>query len=75
MGDTMLEQTLWLIVRTALWAVVGVVLFSFAFWLMSKLSPFSLRKEIEHDQNVATAIVMGSVILGLAIIVAAVIHG
>jgi uncharacterized membrane protein YjfL (UPF0719 family) len=34
-----------------------------------------LRKEIEHDQNVATAIVMGSVILGLAIIVAAVIHG
>jgi uncharacterized membrane protein YjfL (UPF0719 family) len=36
-----------------------------------KVIPFSVRKEIEEDQNTALAIIMGSVILGLAIIIAA----
>jgi uncharacterized membrane protein YjfL (UPF0719 family) len=42
---------------------------------MGKLSPFSLRKEIEQDHNVAMGIVMGAALLGLAIIVAAAISG
>ena len=37
--------------------------------------PFSIMKEIEHDQNVALGVVMGAILLGLAIIVAAAIHG
>ena len=37
--------------------------------------PFSMRKEIEDDQNTALAIVIGAVILGLAIIIASTIHG
>lgn len=55
--------------------VIGLVLFGFAFLLMNKFSPFSIRKEIEEDQNTALAVLMGSVILGIAIIVAAAIHG
>ena len=35
--------------------------------------PFSLRKEIEEDQNVALGVVIGAVILGLAHIIAAVV--
>jgi uncharacterized membrane protein YjfL (UPF0719 family) len=46
-----------------------------AFFVMTKLAPFSVRKEIEEDQNTALAIVMGAVILGLALIIAAAIHG
>jgi putative membrane protein len=59
----------------AVFTVVGLVLFGVAFMLMNKFSPFSIRKEIEEDQNTALAILMGSVILGIAIIVAAAIHG
>lgn len=57
------------------YTVFGVVVFAIAYWVMVKVSPFSIRKEIEGDQNTALAILMASVILGLAIIIAAVLHG
>jgi putative membrane protein len=56
------------------WAILGVALFTAAFWTIGKISPFSIRKEIEEDQNTALAVLMGSMILGIAIIVAAAIH-
>lgn len=40
-----------------------------------KISPFSLRKELEDDQNVAIGILVGAVFLGIAVIVAAAIQG
>ena len=53
----------------------GVIVFAIAYWAMVKVSPFSISKEIEADQNIALAILMASVILGLAIIIAAALHG
>lgn len=57
------------------YTVFGVIVFAIAFAAMVKLSPFSIRKELEADHNTAVAILMASVILGLAIIIAAAIHG
>ncbi|HEY0371355.1 MAG TPA: DUF350 domain-containing protein [Thermoanaerobaculia bacterium] len=57
------------------YTVFGVIVFAIAYGVMVKVSPFSIRKEIEGDQNTALAILMASVILGLAIIIAAAIHG
>jgi uncharacterized membrane protein YjfL (UPF0719 family) len=57
------------------YTVFGVIVFGIAGWVMVKISPFSIRKELEEDQNTAVAILMASVILGLAIIIAAVLHG
>lgn len=57
------------------YTLFGVVVFALAFALMVKLSPFSIRKELEADHNTAVAILMASVILGLAIIIAAALHG
>ena len=57
------------------YVLIGLVLFGLVFWVIAKVAPFSLRKEIEEDQNTALAIMIGSVILGIAIIVAAAIHG
>lgn len=59
------------ILATLVYAGIGVVIFVAAFWIMTKVAPFSVRKEIEEDQNTALAIVMGAVILGLAWIIAA----
>lgn len=64
-----------LIVETLAFTLVGLVLFSLAFWIIVKVSPFSIRKEIEEDQNVALGIVIAAVILGISMIVAAAVHG
>lgn len=60
---------------TLIFTLFGLVVFSVAFLIMGKAAPFSIRKEIEEDQNTALAIVMGAVILGIALIIAAAIHG
>ena len=59
----------------AVYAIVGMALFGLAFYIMVKICPFSVRKEIEEDQNTSLAILMGSVLIGIALIVAAAIHG
>ncbi len=61
------------LIATLVYAGIGVVVFLLAFWLMSRVTPFSIRKEIEDDQNTALGIVIGSVILGLALIISAAI--
>ena len=63
------------LVSSAAFAGVGLVVFAAAFWLMAKLTPFSLRKEIEEDQNTALGIIMGAVVIGIAIVIAAAISG
>jgi putative membrane protein len=62
-------------VFTLIFVLIGLVFFAIAFKIMEKVIPFSIRKEIEEDQNSALAIVMGSVIIGIALIVSAAIHG
>jgi len=57
------------------YASIGLLAFALTFWLIVKIAPFSLRKEIEVDHNSALAILIGAVIIGVAIIVSAAIHG
>ena len=68
-------QLLNLVVETLAFSLVGIVLFALAFFIIVKIAPFSTRKEIEEDQNVALAILIGSVIIGIAMIVASAVHG
>ncbi|MEZ4400581.1 MAG: DUF350 domain-containing protein [Kofleriaceae bacterium] len=63
------------LVSSAAFAGVGIAVFAASFWLMTKLTPFSVRKEIEEDQNTSLGIIMGAVIIGIAIVVAAAISG
>lgn len=52
-------------------SAVGIVVFAITFWLMVKVSPFSVKKEIEEDQNTALGILYGSVFIALAILISA----
>ncbi|MEJ7578433.1 MAG: DUF350 domain-containing protein [Pyrinomonadaceae bacterium] len=61
--------------NVALFSLIGIVLFSLAFFIMGKVTPFSIRKEIEEDQNVALAVVIASVVVGIAMIVVAAMSG
>lgn len=64
-----------MLLSTLVYAAIGVVLMAFCFKVITMTVPFSVRKEIEEDQNVALAILVGSMFLGIAIIIAASIGG
>jgi putative membrane protein len=70
-----LEQVGPALLSSGAMAVLGVVVFGVTFWLIVKITPFSIRKEIEEDHNTALAILVSSVILGIALIVSAAVSG
>ncbi|HKV32800.1 MAG TPA: DUF350 domain-containing protein [Pyrinomonadaceae bacterium] len=70
-----METLVPVVVTTVVFVILGLIIFALAFLIIAKATPFSVRKEIEEDQNVALAIVIASVILGSALIIAAAVHG
>jgi uncharacterized membrane protein YjfL (UPF0719 family) len=62
-------------VSSAVFAGIGLAVFGIAFWVMTKVAPFSVKKEIEDDQNVALAVIMAGVIIGVSLIISAAISG
>lgn len=69
--DQMLHQ----LVVAAVFSLLGLVILGLVWLFLVKVLPFSLRKEMEDDQNIALGIVLGCLILGISIIIAAAIHG
>ena len=63
------------VVSSLVFSAIGLVMFLIAWRAIGWLSPFSIRKELEEDHNTAIGIVLGAVMLGLAIIISAAIHG
>lgn len=61
--------------NSLLFAVIGIVVFAVGFFILDLLTPGKLWEEIGAKRNVAAAIFAGAVAIGLAIIVAAAIHG
>jgi len=63
------------IVDSLIYAVLGAGILVVSFWAITKLSPFSVKKEIEEDQNTSLGIIIGAVIIGLSMIISAAIKG
>jgi putative membrane protein len=59
---------------TFIYSILGLIIFVLALFVMDKVTPFSIHKEIADDQNVALAIIVGSVFIALAIIIQAAIR-
>ncbi len=62
------------IVGSFVYSVIGILFFIVAYKLMEWFLPFDVDKELAQDQNTAVGVVVGSVMIGLAIIIAAAIH-
>jgi putative membrane protein len=63
------------VISSVTFAAIGIVVFVAAFWLMTKIAPFSIHKEIEEDQNIALAVIMAGVLIGISLIIAAAVSG
>jgi putative membrane protein len=60
-------------VLSVVYTVLGLAVFAAAFFIFEKITPFSIWKEIEEDQNVALAVMFGAIVIGLALIISAAI--
>ena len=69
------EELLPVLFTTIIFVLIGLVVFAIAFLIVVLVSPFSVKKEIEDDQNSALAIIIGALIIGISIIIAAAING
>ena len=55
-------------------AVIGIVVFVGAFVLIDKMTPYHLWKEIVEEKNLALAVLVGAMSIGICIIIAAAVH-
>jgi uncharacterized membrane protein YjfL (UPF0719 family) len=62
------------LLNALLFAVLGILIFIVAFAIVDKLTPYALWKEIVEDKNVALAILVGAMSIGMCIIIAAAVH-
>lgn len=70
-----LDDLLPVAATTIIFVAIGLIVFLIAFLLVVLLSPFSVKKEIEEDQNVALAVIIGALIIGIAMIISSAIQG
>ena len=62
-------------IRAALvFALIGIVVFVGAFALIDKMTPYDLWKEIVVEKNLALAVLVGAMSIGVCIIIAAAVH-
>jgi hypothetical protein len=66
---------LWNITRVIIYVFLGLAIFAVCYLVIDKLTPFSFGRELLEQKNTAFAIVLAGVFLGIALILAAAIHG
>lgn len=59
----------------AIYSILGLLMFGLFWMLIVWLTPFSIRKEIEDDQNTSLGIILGAVIIGISLIISAAVAG
>lgn len=63
------------IVDSIIYAVLGAGILVVTFKLITMMMPFSVKKEIEEDQNTSLGIILAAVIIGLSMIISSAIKG
>jgi uncharacterized membrane protein YjfL (UPF0719 family) len=62
------------VVNAIVYAAIGIVIFAGAFLVLDKVTPYNLWKEIVQEHNLALAILLGAMSLGICVIIASAVH-
>jgi uncharacterized membrane protein YjfL (UPF0719 family) len=66
----------WLLLANSfLYSVVGLLVFCIGFLIIDTFTPYNLWEQLVKEKNMALAIVVGCVSIGLCLIIAAAVHG
>ena len=60
--------------ETLIYLGTGIAIFLIFVFLLEKLTPWSLEKELIEDENVALAIIIGAFFIAIGLIIAAAIR-
>lgn len=72
MGFEMIKPGI--VISSLVFALMGVIVFWLCFIIIDKITPYDLWGEIVEKQNVALALVVAAMSLGICVIIAAAIH-
>jgi uncharacterized membrane protein YjfL (UPF0719 family) len=62
------------ILAAAVFAFLGIGILAVALVIFDRITPGTLWKELMEDQNIAVAIVLAGITIGVSIIIAAAVH-
>lgn len=62
------------IIASIVFSVIGIFILFISFWVIEKITPENLWKEILEKRNMALAIVFAAFIIAIAIIISSAIH-
>lgn len=62
------------VISALVFTFLGILVFVVAFVVMDKVTPYHLWKEIVQEHNMALAILVGAMSIGICIIIASAIH-
>lgn len=63
------------ILNAMVFSFLGLGIFALGFWIIDRLTPYNLWKEVIEEKNIALAIIVGATSIGLCHIIAAAING
>jgi uncharacterized membrane protein YjfL (UPF0719 family) len=64
------------VINSLVFSVIGIAVLILAFVIVDIITPkYQIWKDIFEKQNVALAILLGSFLIGISIIIAAAVHG
>ena len=62
------------VINALVFAALGIVIFMVAFFIIDKVTPYHLWTEIVKEKNIALAILLGAMSIGICMIIAAAVH-
>lgn len=62
------------VLASLIYSVLGIVILVISFYVIEKLTPENIWKEIIQNKNTAVGLIAGAYILAIAIIIASAIH-
>ncbi|HYK17593.1 MAG TPA: DUF350 domain-containing protein [Bryobacteraceae bacterium] len=62
------------VINAVVFALLGIAIFVLAFVIIDRATPYHLWNEIVREKNIALAVLIGAMSIGMCIIIAAAVH-
>ncbi len=63
------------LIGSIIYSSIGIVILVITFWIIEKIAPENLWKEIVQNKNTALALMASAFMIAIAMIISAAIHG
>jgi uncharacterized membrane protein YjfL (UPF0719 family) len=63
------------LLAVVVFSIVGIIVFIGCLYLIERLTPFSIHREIIEEHNTSVGIVVGAIIIGMSLIIASSVLG